>query len=51
MATKNDITGDAIKSKGPSKAYLDNYDAIFKKKKNKNPRKEDKKLINTSRED
>jgi hypothetical protein len=29
MTAKNDITGDTIKSK-PSKAYSDNYDAIFK---------------------
>ena len=33
MATRNDITGDEIKSKGPSKAYLDNYDLIWGKKK------------------
>ena len=32
MASKNDITGDSIKSKGPSKAYEDNYDRIFGKK-------------------
>ena len=32
MATKNDITGDALVSRGASKAYLDNYDLIFKKK-------------------
>ena len=29
MATKNDITGDAIKTKVTSQSYLDNYDAIF----------------------
>ena len=33
MATTNDITGDEIKSKGPSKDYLDNYDLIWGKKK------------------
>jgi hypothetical protein len=33
MATKNDVTGDAIRSKLPSKAYSDNWDRIFKKKK------------------
>lgn len=31
MATSNEITGDKIQSKVPSKAYLDNYDKIFKK--------------------
>lgn len=33
MATKNDITGDALVSRGASKAYLDNYDLIFRKEK------------------
>jgi len=37
MATRNDITGDEIKSKGPSKAYLDNYDLIWSKKKEEKP--------------
>jgi len=32
MATKNDITGDSIISRVPSKAYTDNFDAIFGKK-------------------
>lgn len=32
MPTKNDVTGDTIQSKGPSKKYMDNYDAIFGKK-------------------
>lgn len=32
MATsKNDITGDNIQSKAPSKAYQDNFDRIFRK--------------------
>ena len=31
MATKNDITGDSIRTKGTSKKYLDNYDKIFGK--------------------
>jgi len=30
--SKNDITGDSIQTKIASKAYLDNYDAIFGKK-------------------
>jgi hypothetical protein len=31
MATTNPTTGDYIKSKTNTKAYADNYDAIFKK--------------------
>ena len=27
----NDITGDKIQTKSPTKAYLNNYDAIFRK--------------------
>lgn len=30
--SKNDITGDEIKSKANNKAYEDNYDKIFKRK-------------------
>ena len=33
MATKNDITGDEIKSKSSTKSYEDGYDRIFGKKK------------------
>jgi hypothetical protein len=33
MAAINDITGDSIASKVPSKNFLDNYDAIFRKNK------------------
>jgi len=33
MATKNDITGDSIVTKGTSEEYRDNYDNIFRKKK------------------
>jgi hypothetical protein len=32
MATKNDVTGDEIRTGGNSNAYKDNWDAIFKKK-------------------
>jgi hypothetical protein len=32
MSTKNDVTGDSIRSKAPSDKYRDNYDRIFKKK-------------------
>jgi hypothetical protein len=31
MTSKNDITGDDIKSKAATSAYRDNYDAIFRK--------------------
>lgn len=33
MATRNDITGDQIKSRNNSEAYKNNWDAIFGKKK------------------
>jgi hypothetical protein len=33
MVAKNDITGDKIQSKTPSKSYEDNYDNIFRKPK------------------
>lgn len=29
MVTKNDVTGDPIQSKTPSKKYRENYDNIF----------------------
>ena len=32
MVARNDITGDAIQTKGSSNAYRDNYDLIFRKK-------------------
>lgn len=32
MATKNDITGDALVSKINNKAFEDNFDRIFRKK-------------------
>ena len=39
MVTKNDVTGDSIQSKVSSKAYLDNYDAIFGSKNQKTKQK------------
>ena len=33
MATKNDVTGDSIRSRTSNKAYRDNWDRIFGKKK------------------
>lgn len=35
MATKNDITGDSIRSRLPSKSYSAGWDRIFGKKKKK----------------
>ena len=32
MTHRNNVTGDLIFDKKPTKAYLDNYDAIFRKK-------------------
>ena len=37
MATRNDVTGDLIISKYPSKAFMDNFDRIFRL-----PKKEEK---------
>lgn len=31
MVAKNDITGDSIRSKSPSKKYQENWDKIFNK--------------------
>ena len=36
MVAKNDITGDSIQTRTNSKAYQDNYDLIFRKKKEDN---------------
>ena len=33
MVSRNDVTGDAIQTKGVSNAYRDNYDLIWKKDK------------------
>ena len=33
MTAKNDVTGDSIRSKNSNKAYRDNWDRIFGKKK------------------
>lgn len=42
MASKNDITGDEIKSKATSSAYEDGWDRIFGKKEEKEPSVQDK---------
>jgi hypothetical protein len=33
MVARNDITGDAIQTKGVTEAFRDNYDLIFRKNK------------------
>lgn len=42
MTTRNDITGDAIKSRSNNDAYRDNWDRIFGKKKKENDEKKRK---------
>lgn len=37
MATRNDVTGQEIKSRGNSEEYKNNWDAIFNKKKQEEP--------------
>ncbi|WP_347851795.1 hypothetical protein [Planktomarina sp.] len=39
MATKNDVTGEAIKSRNSTQQYLDNWEAIFGKKEAKQEEK------------
>ena len=45
---KNDITGDAIKTKSASKKYYDNYDLIFRKNKDENNAKNYNSSSNTT---
>lgn len=40
MAATNDITGDSIQTKVASEAYRNNYDLIFRKKKDEEPQSE-----------
>lgn len=42
MSAKNDVTGDAIKSRPNNKKYRDNWDKIFAKKKDKKENDENK---------
>lgn len=37
MVAKNDVTGDALKTKGPSKQYDEGWERIFGKKKSEKP--------------
>jgi hypothetical protein len=49
MATKNDVTGDSIRSKlGNQKAYSANWDKIFGKKKKVTKKKSEKMSLNLS---
>ena len=41
MATKNDITGDTIQTKGTSEEYRNNYDLIWGKKEKPEEEKEE----------
>lgn len=45
MATKNDVTGDEIKTKTNSELYRENYDKIFRKKQEKDAKEFDEKVI------
>ena len=45
MVAKNDITGDSIQSRTNSKAFDDNYDLIFRKKKKTEEEKFDEQVI------
>jgi hypothetical protein len=45
MVARNDITGDAIQTKGVTDAFRDNYDNIFRKNKKTDAEKFDEKVI------
>jgi len=51
MATKNDITGDALVSRNATKAYLDNYDLIFRKEKPQKEKQDGNREENTRGQD
>ena len=40
LSSVNEITGQRMTTRSPSKAYLDNYDAIFRKKDKEEEEKE-----------
>ena len=40
LSSVNEITGQRMATRSPSKAYLDNYDAIFRKKDKEEEEKE-----------
>ncbi len=45
MVARNDITGDAIQTKGVTDAFRDNYDNIFRKNKKTDAEKFDEKVV------
>jgi hypothetical protein len=45
MTTRNDITGDEIKTKGVSDSYRDNFDKIFGKPKGLGMSEEDRQIL------
>jgi hypothetical protein len=45
MVAKNDITGDAIQTKGVTNNYRDNYDNIFRKHKKTDAEKFDEQVV------
>ena len=45
MATKNDVTGDAIQTKMTSDLYRQNWEKIFGKKKKKNGQRKSAKKV------
>jgi hypothetical protein len=45
MATKNDVTGDAIQTKMTSDLYRQNWEKIFGKKKKKNGQRRSTKKV------
>jgi hypothetical protein len=45
MVARNDVTGDAIQTKGVTNEYRDNYDNIFRKHKKTDAEKFDEQVI------
>ncbi len=45
MVAKNDVTGDAIQTKGVSNEYRDHYDNIFRKNKKTDAEKFDEQVV------
>lgn len=45
MVARNDVTGDAIQTKGVTNAYRDHYDNIFRKHKKTDAEKFDEQVV------
>jgi len=45
MVARNDVTGDAIQTKGVTNEYRDNYDNIFRNKKKTDAEKFDEQVV------